>query len=132
MPFSLRLLHAQLPAHQNFPQLTLDRLCHIQSICEQVLAEVNHGRLPNQPHPLTSHDQQGRRCGHCHCTCINNILYLSVAVRLWKKRTARVKCAMANTFVAIQVRGRGDGGRGKKGVREREREGYGEKIKGVE
>lgn len=60
VPFSLRLLHAQLPTHQNSPQLSLDRLCRLQTICEQVLAEINHGRLPNQPHPLTSHDQQGK------------------------------------------------------------------------
>ena len=59
VPFSLRLLHAQLPAHQNSSQLCLDRLCRLQTISELILAELNHGRLPNQPHPLKSHDQQG-------------------------------------------------------------------------
>lgn len=59
VPFTLRLLHAQLPAYQNSIQLSLDRLCELQSVCERILAELNHSRLPNQPHPLTSHDQQG-------------------------------------------------------------------------
>ena len=60
VPFTLRLLHAQLPAYQNSVQLSLDRLCELQTVCEQILAELNHGKLPNQPHPLTSHDQQGK------------------------------------------------------------------------
>ena len=36
VPFSLRLLHAQLPIHTGSPQLALDRLCTLQVVCDQV------------------------------------------------------------------------------------------------
>ena len=40
VPFSLRLLHAQLPIHTGSPQLSLDRLCTLQVVCEQVREEA--------------------------------------------------------------------------------------------
>ena len=36
IPFSLRLLHAQLPSYTGNPQLALDRLCMLQGNCQQV------------------------------------------------------------------------------------------------
>ena len=80
VPFSLRLLHAQLPGYQSYPQLSLDRLCDLQTVCDQVLAELSHGRLPGLPHPLTSHDQQGIYT-YCACSTCSNSVFLMIQLQ---------------------------------------------------
>ncbi|CAI8054099.1 Trafficking protein particle complex subunit 12 [Geodia barretti] len=83
VPFSMRLLHAQLPVLTGNHQLSLDRLCQLQHTCHQVLSEVRRGYLPFVTEPLTPEDQQ-------------------VAETLWMERLTRVKFCLANTLVAMQ------------------------------
>jgi tetratricopeptide (TPR) repeat protein len=83
VPFSMRLLHAQLPGLTGNHQLSLDRLCQLQHTCQQVLSEVRRGYLPFVTEPLTPEDQQ-------------------VADSLWLERLTRAKFCLANTLVAMQ------------------------------
>jgi tetratricopeptide (TPR) repeat protein len=83
VPFSMRLLHAQLPSYTGNHQQSLDRLCLLQHTCQEVLSEVRRGYLPFVSEPLTPEDQQ-------------------VADSLWLERLTRVKFSLANTLVTMQ------------------------------
>jgi len=37
VPFSLRLIHAQLPGYIHRQRLAMDRLCVLKSVCEQTI-----------------------------------------------------------------------------------------------
>ena len=58
VPFSLRLLHAHLPACTGSLPLALDRLCLLQGVCDEVLAALALSRLPGLSEPLSAHDTQ--------------------------------------------------------------------------
>lgn len=46
VPFSLRILHAELPQYLNKPQESLDRLHSMRSICEKVSLKLFRYQCP--------------------------------------------------------------------------------------
>ena len=60
VPFSMRVLHAELPMHCNNHQLSLNRFCLLQHTCQHVLDSLLAGSLPISNHKLTDQQKNGR------------------------------------------------------------------------
>lgn len=49
VPFSMRILHAELPQYLGNPQESLDRLHHVKTVCSKVTSRPMHSALPTPP-----------------------------------------------------------------------------------
>ncbi|TNN22591.1 Trafficking protein particle complex subunit 12 [Liparis tanakae] len=61
VPFSMRLLHAELPQYLAKPQEALDRLYHLKTVCLAILENLEKGLAENGSIiTLTQDNRQGR------------------------------------------------------------------------
>ena len=84
VPYSMRLLHAQLPLYCDSPQLALNRLCILQHSTQTVLNHIQQSQLPLTDRKLTTEEQ-------------------TIAEEVWLNRLARVKCALGNCLFSMKV-----------------------------
>ncbi|KAM9786437.1 trafficking protein particle complex subunit 12 [Syngnathus typhle] len=84
VPFSMRLLHAELPQHLAKPQEALDRLHILKSVCLTILDNLEKGL--------------GEDGGAISLTEENR----QESVKLWKARLSRVLYSMANCLLVMK------------------------------
>uniref|UniRef100_A0A8C4EVQ1 Trafficking protein particle complex subunit 12 n=1 Tax=Dicentrarchus labrax TaxID=13489 RepID=A0A8C4EVQ1_DICLA len=81
VPFSMRLLHAELPQYLAKPQEALDRLHNLKTVCGM---KIESNPLRNKPH-----------------VCLLFSLFL-VSLKLWRSRLSRVMYSMANCLLLMK------------------------------
>uniref|UniRef100_A0A4W4EZA4 Trafficking protein particle complex subunit 12 n=1 Tax=Electrophorus electricus TaxID=8005 RepID=A0A4W4EZA4_ELEEL len=84
VPFSMRVLHAELPQYLNKPQESLDRLHSMRSVCQKILANLEEG-LAEDGSTMTL-AQENRQA----------------SVQLWRSRLSRVMYSMANCLLMMK------------------------------
>ncbi|XP_077394260.1 trafficking protein particle complex subunit 12 isoform X2 [Festucalex cinctus] len=84
VPFSMRLLHAELPQHLAKPQEALDRLHNLKTACLTILANLEKG-LAEDGGVITLTEENRRE-----------------SVKLWKSRLSRVLYSMANCLLVMK------------------------------
>eukprot|EP01137_Pigoraptor_chileana_P032209 Opistho-2@21224 len=82
VPFSLRVLHAELPIHLNMPQESLDRTYAVIETCTKVLSSLRAGRTDGMG-PLDAAD-------------------VTAAIALWQSRVDRLKFSVGNQLVLLK------------------------------
>ncbi|KAG8580270.1 hypothetical protein GDO81_007215 [Engystomops pustulosus] len=88
VPFSMRILHAELRQYLGCPQETLDRLHSMKTICLKILDNLEKGFAEDGSMiTMTSSNRQA-------------------SVQLWRSRLGRVMYSMANCLLMMKVRGR--------------------------
>eukprot|EP00730_Choanoeca_flexa_P018817 TRINITY_DN9169_c0_g1_i2.p1 TRINITY_DN9169_c0_g1~~TRINITY_DN9169_c0_g1_i2.p1 ORF type:complete len:654 (+),score=154.20 TRINITY_DN9169_c0_g1_i2:1-1962(+) len=75
VPFSLRLIHAQLPSYIHRQRLAMDRLCVLKSVCEKTIKQLNEMD--------TSSD-------------------VARAIAVWQHRRTHVLCSLSNCLLILQ------------------------------
>lgn len=84
VPFSMRVLHAELPQYLNKPQECLDRLHSMRSICQKILANLEEGLAEDgSMMTLTPENRQA-------------------SIQLWRSRLCRVMYSMANCLLMMK------------------------------
>ncbi|XP_010565014.1 PREDICTED: trafficking protein particle complex subunit 12 isoform X2 [Haliaeetus leucocephalus] len=84
VPFSMRILHAELPQYLGNPQESLDRLHSMKIICTKILENLEQGLAEDGS--MTSITQENRQA----------------SVQLWRSRLGRVMYSMANCLLMMK------------------------------
>lgn len=84
VPFSMRVLHAELPQYSNKPQECLDRLHSMRSICQKILANLEEGLAEDGS--MMTLTQENRQA----------------SIQLWRSRLCRVMYSMANCLLMMK------------------------------
>lgn len=84
VPFSMRILHAELQQYLGNPQEALDRLHRVQAVCSQILAHLEQGLAEDGS--ASSMSPENRQA----------------SVQLWRSRLGRVTCSMANCLLLMK------------------------------
>ncbi|XP_039113305.1 trafficking protein particle complex subunit 12 [Hyaena hyaena] len=84
VPFSMRILHAELQQYLGNPQESLDRLHRVKAVCTKILANLEQGLAEDGS--VSSITPENRRA----------------SVRLWRSRLGRVTCSMANCLLLMK------------------------------
>ncbi|XP_056282368.1 trafficking protein particle complex subunit 12 isoform X2 [Pseudoliparis swirei] len=84
VPFSMRLLHAELPQYLAKPQEALDRLYHLKTICLTILENLEKGLAENGSMITLTQDNR------------------QVSLNLWRSRLSRVTYSMANCLLLMK------------------------------
>ncbi|XP_066531061.1 trafficking protein particle complex subunit 12 [Hoplias malabaricus] len=84
VPFSMRVLHAELPQYLNKPQESLDRLHSMRSVCQKILANLEEGLAEDGS--MMTLTQENRQA----------------SVQLWRSRLCRVMYSMANCLLMMK------------------------------
>uniref|UniRef100_A0A2K5VU32 Trafficking protein particle complex subunit 12 n=1 Tax=Macaca fascicularis TaxID=9541 RepID=A0A2K5VU32_MACFA len=84
VPFSMRILHAELQQYLGNPQESLDRLHRVKTVCSKILANLEQGLAEDGA--MSSVTQEGRQA----------------SVRLWRSRLGRVMYSMANCLLLMK------------------------------
>ncbi|XP_010627402.1 trafficking protein particle complex subunit 12 isoform X2 [Fukomys damarensis] len=84
VPFSMRILHAELQQYLGSPQESLDRLHCIKTVCSQILVNLEQGLAEDGgPSSVTPESRQA-------------------SVQLWRARLGRVLYSMANCLLLMK------------------------------
>lgn len=84
VPFSMRILHAELQQYLGNPQESLDRLHRVKAVCSKILANLEQGLAEDGG--MSSMAQENRQA----------------SVQLWRSRLGRVTCSMANCLLLMK------------------------------
>ncbi|KAF4019655.1 hypothetical protein G4228_011214 [Cervus hanglu yarkandensis] len=84
VPFSMRILHAELQQYLGNPQEALDRLHRVKAVCSKILANLEQGLAEDGT--MSSIAQENRQA----------------SVQLWRSRLGRVMCSMANCLLLMK------------------------------
>ncbi|XP_038628497.1 trafficking protein particle complex subunit 12 isoform X2 [Tachyglossus aculeatus] len=84
VPFSMRILHAELQQYLGNPQESLDRLHRMKTICSQILNNLEQGFTEDGS--LNNLTQENRQA----------------SVQLWRSRLARVMYSVANCLLMMK------------------------------
>nr|XP_057946354.1 trafficking protein particle complex subunit 12 [Doryrhamphus excisus]XP_057946356.1 trafficking protein particle complex subunit 12 [Doryrhamphus excisus]XP_057946357.1 trafficking protein particle complex subunit 12 [Doryrhamphus excisus] len=84
VPFSMRLLHAELPQHLAKPQEALDRLHNLKTVCLTILE--NLGKCLAEDGSMLTLTEENRQ----------------ESLKLWKSRLSRVLYSMANCLLMMK------------------------------
>ncbi|XP_074847316.1 trafficking protein particle complex subunit 12 [Carettochelys insculpta] len=84
VPFSMRILHAELEQYLGNPQESLDRLHNMKTICTKILENLEQGLAEDGS--MTSITQENRQA----------------SVELWRSRLGRVMYSMANCLLMMK------------------------------
>uniref|UniRef100_A0A3P9KXP4 Trafficking protein particle complex subunit 12 n=1 Tax=Oryzias latipes TaxID=8090 RepID=A0A3P9KXP4_ORYLA len=84
VPFSMRLLHAELPQYLAKPQEALDRLHHLETICLAILDNLEKGLAEDGS--MVTLTQENRQA----------------SLKLWRSRLSRVMYSMANCLLLMK------------------------------
>ncbi|XP_051502171.1 trafficking protein particle complex subunit 12-like [Myxocyprinus asiaticus] len=84
VPFSMRILHAELPQYLQKPQETLDRLHRIKSVCLKILSNLQEGLAEDGS--MVNLKQQNRQA----------------SLQLWRSRLSRAMYSMANCLLMMK------------------------------
>ncbi|XP_016111949.1 trafficking protein particle complex subunit 12 [Sinocyclocheilus grahami] len=85
VPFSMRVLHAELPQYLQKPQETLDRLHRIKSICQKILSNLQEGLAEDGSMMNLTQDNR------------------LASIQLWRSRLSRVMYSMANCLLMMKI-----------------------------
>lgn len=84
VPFSMRILHAELHQYLGSPQESLDRLHRVKAVCSKVLAHLEQGLAEDgSVGTMTPENRQA-------------------SVQLWRSRLGRATCSMANCLLLMK------------------------------
>ncbi|XP_045917831.1 trafficking protein particle complex subunit 12 [Micropterus dolomieu] len=84
VPFSMRLLHAELPQYLAKPQEALDRLHNLKTVCLTILENLEKGLAEDGS--MITLTQENRQ----------------VSLKLWRSRLSRVMYSMANCLLLMK------------------------------
>uniref|UniRef100_A0A8C8WE72 Trafficking protein particle complex subunit 12 n=1 Tax=Panthera leo TaxID=9689 RepID=A0A8C8WE72_PANLE len=84
VPFSMRILHAELQQYLGNPQESLDRLHRVKAVCSKILTNLEQGLAEDGS--VNSIAPENRRA----------------SIRLWRSRLGRVMCSMANCLLLMK------------------------------
>ncbi|EGW10648.1 trafficking protein particle complex subunit 12 isoform X1 [Cricetulus griseus] len=84
VPFSMRILHAELQQYLGNPQDSLDRLHRVKTVCSKILANLEQGLAEDGG--LSSVTQESRQA----------------SIQLWRSRLGRVLYSMANCLLLMK------------------------------
>ncbi|XP_002758104.1 trafficking protein particle complex subunit 12 isoform X1 [Callithrix jacchus] len=84
VPFSMRILHAELQQYLGNPQESLDRLHRVKTVCSKILANLEQGFAEDGS--MSSVTLEGRQA----------------SIRLWRSRLGRVMYSMANCLLLMK------------------------------
>ncbi|XP_063170102.1 trafficking protein particle complex subunit 12 isoform X2 [Candoia aspera] len=84
VPFSMRILHAELQQYLGNPQESLDRLHSMKTICTKILGNLEHGLA--EEGSMTNITQENRQA----------------SVQLWRSRLGRVMYSTANCLLMMK------------------------------
>uniref|UniRef100_A0A8C6XN94 Trafficking protein particle complex subunit 12 n=1 Tax=Naja naja TaxID=35670 RepID=A0A8C6XN94_NAJNA len=84
VPFSMRILHAELQQYLGNPQESLDRLHNMKTICTKILDNLEHGLAEDGS--MTNITQDSRQA----------------SVQLWRSRLGRVMYSTANCLLMMK------------------------------
>lgn len=84
VPFSMRLLHAELPQYLAKPQEALDRLHNLRTVCLAILENLENGLAEDGS--MITLTQENREA----------------SLKLWKSRLSRVMYSMANCLLLMK------------------------------
>nr|XP_018877024.2 trafficking protein particle complex subunit 12 isoform X3 [Gorilla gorilla gorilla] len=84
VPFSMRILHAELQQYLGNPQESLDRLHKVKTVCSKILANLEQGLAEDGG--MSGVTQEGRQA----------------SIRLWRSRLGRVMYSMANCLLLMK------------------------------
>ncbi|XP_057634452.1 trafficking protein particle complex subunit 12 [Chionomys nivalis] len=84
VPFSMRILHAELQQYLENPQESLDRLHRVKMVCSKILANLEQGLAEDGG--LSNVSQESRQA----------------SVQLWRSRLGRVLYSMANCLLLMK------------------------------
>ncbi|XP_036118664.1 trafficking protein particle complex subunit 12 [Molossus molossus] len=84
VPFSMRILHAELPQYLGNPQESLDRLHRVKAVCSKILSHLEQGLAEDGS--LGSISPENRQA----------------SVQLWRSRLGRVTCSTANCLLLMK------------------------------
>ncbi|XP_016054666.1 PREDICTED: trafficking protein particle complex subunit 12 isoform X2 [Miniopterus natalensis] len=84
VPFSMRILHAELQQYLGNPQGALDRLHQVKAVCSKILAHLEQGLAEDGS--MSSISPENRQA----------------SVQLWRSRLGRVTCSMANCLLLMK------------------------------
>nr|XP_058934247.1 trafficking protein particle complex subunit 12 isoform X2 [Kogia breviceps] len=85
VPFSMRILHAELQQYLGNPQESLDRLHRVKAVCSKILTNLEQGLAEDGS--INSMAQENRQA----------------SVQLWRSRLGRVTCSMANCLLLMKI-----------------------------
>ncbi|XP_064364570.1 trafficking protein particle complex subunit 12 isoform X3 [Dromaius novaehollandiae] len=85
VPFSMRILHAELPQYLGNPQESLDRLHGMKIVCTKILENLEQGLAEDGS--MTNIAQENRQA----------------SVQLWRSRLGRVMYSMANCLLMMKI-----------------------------
>ncbi|XP_064364568.1 trafficking protein particle complex subunit 12 isoform X1 [Dromaius novaehollandiae] len=85
VPFSMRILHAELPQYLGNPQESLDRLHGMKIVCTKILENLEQGLAEDGS--MTNIAQENRQA----------------SVQLWRSRLGRVMYSMANCLLMMKM-----------------------------
>ncbi|XP_041711324.2 trafficking protein particle complex subunit 12 [Coregonus clupeaformis] len=84
VPFSMRVLHAELPQYLGKPQESLDRLHSMRTVCQTILDNLEQGLAEDGS--MINLTQENRQA----------------SLQLWRSRLSRVMYAMANCLLMMK------------------------------
>ncbi|XP_004316620.1 trafficking protein particle complex subunit 12 isoform X2 [Tursiops truncatus] len=84
VPFSMRILHAELQQYLGNPQESLDRLHRVKAVCSKILTNLEQGLAEDGS--MNSMAPENRQA----------------SVQLWRSRLGRVTCSMANCLLLMK------------------------------
>ncbi|KAL2099149.1 hypothetical protein ACEWY4_005629 [Coilia grayii] len=84
VPFSMRVLHADLPQYLGKPQESLDRLHRMRTVCQRILDNLEEGLAEDGS--MMSLSQENRQA----------------SIQLWRSRLCRVMYSMANCLLMMK------------------------------
>uniref|UniRef100_A0A6Q2Y1F2 Trafficking protein particle complex subunit 12 n=1 Tax=Esox lucius TaxID=8010 RepID=A0A6Q2Y1F2_ESOLU len=84
VPFSMRVLHAELPQYLGKPQESLDRLHSMRTVCQTILKNLEQGLAEDGS--MISLTQENRQA----------------SLQLWRSRLSRVMYSMANCLLMMK------------------------------
>ncbi|XP_073682826.1 trafficking protein particle complex subunit 12 [Garra rufa] len=84
VPFSMRILHAELPQYLQKSQETLDRLHRIKSVCQKILSNLQEGLAEDGSMMNLTQDNR------------------LASIQLWRSRLSRVMYSMANCLLMMK------------------------------
>ncbi|XP_029087518.1 trafficking protein particle complex subunit 12 isoform X2 [Monodon monoceros] len=85
VPFSMRILHAELQQYLGNPQESLDRLHRVKAVCSKILTNLEQGLAEDGG--MNSMAPENRQA----------------SVQLWRSRLGRVTCSMANCLLLMKI-----------------------------
>ncbi|KTF95068.1 hypothetical protein cypCar_00014310 [Cyprinus carpio] len=97
VPFSMRVLHAELPQYLQKPQETLDRLHGIKSVCQKILSNLQEGLAEDGSMMNLTQDN---RLGTDHSNLSS--APSAASIQLWRSRLSRVMYSMANCLLMMK------------------------------